>query len=206
MPGSTSTFIPRAALPAGPPVPAFLEGSPFAAHYAQQGARIPRGTKLEQASSDAIAGLLNPPAMFVDTARMAAERGASTGVPGSPNAFSAGLKMSDDERLRRIALGEQLFSAASARNPAVGPEFSMLTAGQTESARQADRAASLDEERLAMQKRAQELEDQLRALQIRNLGGGTRGGGLRIPRTALNDPLGRYEVTPQWRGWPTVGG
>src|SRR3990172_535767 len=70
-------------------------------------ARIPRGAELEGMSSDRIAELLNPPAMFADTDRQAAELGAGRGVPGSASAFGVGLRLTDEERLKRIGQGEQ---------------------------------------------------------------------------------------------------
>jgi hypothetical protein len=79
--------------------------------------RIPGEAGLEQQSSADIAALLNPPAMFPDTSRQAAEVTAGRGVAGSAAAGGTGLRMTDEERLRRIALGQQLLSAATARNP-----------------------------------------------------------------------------------------
>ena len=79
--------------------------------------RIPGAAGLEDQSSKDIADLLNPGSMFPDVNRMAAEHGAAAGIPGSANAFGVGLKMSDEERLKRIALGESLLTGADARNP-----------------------------------------------------------------------------------------
>jgi hypothetical protein len=85
--------------------------------------RIPMGADLETASSSAIAALLNPPSMFPDVNRQAAELGASRGVRGSAAAYGTGLRLTDEERLRRIALGEQLLSGAYGRREAV-PDIS----------------------------------------------------------------------------------
>src|SRR3989442_3736414 len=49
---------------------------------------------------------------------MAAETAAGRGVAGSGAGYSTAVRMTDEERLRRMALGEQLLSAATARNPA----------------------------------------------------------------------------------------
>lgn len=173
-------------------MPAPFTPPDLSAYYQQNALRVPQGAALEQASSDSIAGLLNPPSMFPDVARMSAERGAAVGVPGSPNAFSVGLKMSDDERLKRIALGQQFLSGAYARNPALPPEFSFLTAGQNEQSSQADRILAMDEDKLKMQQRASELENQLKALQIRNIGGNT---GEDLYRNYYNPPPKDTRIT-----------
>lgn len=86
----------------------------------QQGAnlgRIPGEPGLEAQSSADIAGLLNPGTSFPDVNRQSAELAAGRGVPGSAAAYGTGLRMTDEERLRRIALGENLLSGATARNP-----------------------------------------------------------------------------------------
>lgn len=80
--------------------------------------RIPGAEGLEQQSSSIIAQLLNPPQVFGDVSRRAAEVGAGRGIPGSEAAFGTGLRMTDEERLRRIALGQQMLTGAYARNPA----------------------------------------------------------------------------------------
>lgn len=80
--------------------------------------RIPGAEELEASSSADIYNLLNPPAVFGDVSRRAAEVGAGRGIPGSEAAFGAGLRMTDDERIRRIALGQQMLTAAYGRNPA----------------------------------------------------------------------------------------
>jgi hypothetical protein len=86
----------------------------------QQGAnmgRIPGEAGLENQSSTDIASLLNPGYNFPDVNRQSAELAAGRGVPGSAAAYGTGLRMTDEERLRRIALGENLLSGATARNP-----------------------------------------------------------------------------------------
>lgn len=77
---------------------------------------VPQARELEQASSTGIAGLLSPPDMFPDTNRRAAEVTAGRGIAGSSAAFGTGLRMTDEERIRRMALGQQLLSGAYARN------------------------------------------------------------------------------------------
>lgn len=81
-------------------------------------ARIPGAAGLEAQSSADIAALLNPPAMFPEVDRRAAEVSAGRGIAGSSGAGATGVRMTDEERLRRMALGEQFLSAATARNPA----------------------------------------------------------------------------------------
>lgn len=83
--------------------------------------RVPDMQTLEQSSSDQIAGLLNPPAFFADTSRMAAELGSGRGVSGSGAAASTAVRMTDEERLKRIALGSELLSQAAERYPAMQP-------------------------------------------------------------------------------------
>ena len=120
-PSTGSVFSSGAFLPQGPNlglsnVP-FLQSYGIGAQQAINQARVPNSAALEQQSSTDIAGLLNPPALFPDTSRRAAEVAAGRGVAGSGAAFSTATRMTDEERLRRIALGEQLLSAADARNP-----------------------------------------------------------------------------------------
>jgi hypothetical protein len=52
--------------------------------------------------------LLNPPEVFADTSRRAAEVSAGRGVAGSAAGFGTALRMTDEERLRRIAMGAGL--------------------------------------------------------------------------------------------------
>lgn len=77
---------------------------------------IPNAPALEKQSSLDIESLLNPPSLFPDTSRRAAEVSAGRGVAGSAAAWGTGLRMTDEERIRRMALGEQLMSGAYARN------------------------------------------------------------------------------------------
>jgi hypothetical protein len=83
--------------------------------------RIPQGAELEASSSAAIQSLLNPTGVFGDTARMAAERSAAGGVSGSPAAFGTYLRMSDDERLKRMKLGQDMLTQAMGRYPEATP-------------------------------------------------------------------------------------
>lgn len=80
--------------------------------------RIPLGSELQQSLSSDIAGLLNPPAMFPDTNRHSAELEAGRGIGGSAAGYGTGLRMTEEERLKRIALGSSLLSASQASNPA----------------------------------------------------------------------------------------
>lgn len=79
--------------------------------------RIPLGEELETASSQRISELLNPPEMFPDISRSAAETGAMRGIAGSPASYGTTLRMTDDERLKRIALGQDMLTTAVGRNP-----------------------------------------------------------------------------------------
>lgn len=116
------------------PVPrGFAPPANLADYFAANQARIPGGVGLETASSEAIRGLLNPPSMFPDVNRQAAEVTAARGVGGSAAAYGTGLRMTDEERLRRIALGEQLLSGAYGRQPAIDPSYFGMTPYQAES-------------------------------------------------------------------------
>lgn len=97
-------------------VPA-LNAMNLAAWQAALGARIPNARGLEESSSARIAELLNPPAFFPDVDRRSAEAGAMRGVAGSPSAAAVTVKMTDDERLKRLGLGQQFLSGALGRNP-----------------------------------------------------------------------------------------
>jgi hypothetical protein len=55
--------------------------------------------------------LLNPPEMFTDVSRRAAETAAGRGVAGSDAGFGTALRMTDEERLRRIGMGTGLVTA-----------------------------------------------------------------------------------------------
>lgn len=76
---------------------------------------LPNAAGLESLSSRDIEGLLNPPALFPDTSRRAAEVSAGRGIAGSAAAYGTDLRMTDEERIRRIALGEQLLGGAYQR-------------------------------------------------------------------------------------------
>lgn len=170
MPTSVSSFSPRKVV-----TPPLLTGEDgpvdLASFYTDQQNRIPNGADLEMQSSDVIRGLLGTPegAMFGDTSRMAAERATGQGVSGSPNAFGVGLKMSDEERLRRISLGQNFLSAAYNRNPALDPSYQFMTPAQKAGLSQDDKRLLLDKERLDLQKKASELDNILKLLNIRSL-------------------------------------
>jgi hypothetical protein len=137
----------------GVPLPA----GQFADYFGANIGRIPGGVGLESESSKRIMELLNPPSLFPDTSRRAAELTAGRGIAGSPAAFGTGLRMTDDERLRRIALGEQFLSAAYSRQPAIGPEYTALTPYQREQLDLEKKQLELERERaeraLALQER-----------------------------------------------------
>lgn len=78
-------------------------------------ALVPNAPGLEALSSADIADLLNPPSVFPDVSRQAGELAAARGIPGTAAAAGTGLRMTDEERLRRIALGENLLTGAYGR-------------------------------------------------------------------------------------------
>lgn len=98
-----------------------MVGATQAANQAALAARTPDQLALEAQSSRDIAGLLNPPDLFPDTSRIAAEVGAGRGVGGSGAGFQIATRMTDEEKLRRMALGQQMLTAADARNPIAPP-------------------------------------------------------------------------------------
>lgn len=186
-----------------------IDGSDLADYYTNQRNRIPQGNELENQSSDVISGLLNPPEFFPETDRRSAELGTSRGISGSPAEFSAGVRMTDEERLKRMALGQGFLTAAYGRNPAVGPEYQFNTPYQ-------DQQLKLEKERLDLQKKSVELENELKRLQIRNLKtpsvqftqGGSVGGG-RYSTSGSTPQLpdfGGYQTPENYSGTAPVGG
>lgn len=113
-------------------------------------ARVPGAPELESASSAAIASLLTPGFQFADTDRRAAELGASRGVGGSAAGIAVGYRMTDDERLKRIALGQEMLTAAVGRNPTVG--ISASDVADT-------RLSPYQQQLLALQNRNQRLDE-----------------------------------------------
>ena len=79
--------------------------------------RIPMASELQQQSSQNIAALLNPPTQFGELDVPAASAGVASGTVGSPFAGMTGIRLTENERLRRMGLGEQFLSGALARNP-----------------------------------------------------------------------------------------
>lgn len=78
-------------------------------------ALVPDVTNLETQSSKDIADLLNPPSVFPDTSRQAGELAAARGIPGTAAAYGTALRMTDEERLKRMALGQNMLSSAYQR-------------------------------------------------------------------------------------------
>lgn len=117
------------ASPAGPTVPDFpdyshvqdlinqINATNQAAQQASNVARIPGAADLEAQSSQDIAALLNPPTTFGEIDVPSAARAVQSGTVGSPFAGVTGLNLSENERIRRQQIGQQMLSAAYARNP-----------------------------------------------------------------------------------------
>lgn len=82
------------------------------------GTVVPNQAALDTTLSGQIASLLSPGNLFPDTSRQAGELAAARGIPGSSAAYGTSLRMTDEEKLKRIALGEQLMSSMSGRNQA----------------------------------------------------------------------------------------
>lgn len=186
-----------------------VDGTDLDSYYKDQRGRIPRGDELEGMSSDTIADLLNPPDFFPEVDRRSAESASLRGIGGSPAGFGAGLRMTDDERLKRIALGQGFLTAASGRNPAIDPQFLFQTPQQKAQ-------LELDKQRLELQKQAQELENELKRLQIRNLGtpsvrylsGGGHGTGTGgVPSgSPINSGWGGGNMIQDFSGTAPIGG
>lgn len=171
----TGSAVGSAAATYAPPTvsPALFGQLSRAAITGQQAAnvsRIPGAAGLEEQSSEVIAGLLNPPAFFPEVDRRAAEGGTAAGIAGSPAAFGAGVRMTDEERLRRLALGQQFLSAAYGRNPAANlPDPLQAYLAQTLTPVQAA-SLDLDRDRLNFQERQFEFERMLRRYQLPGTG------------------------------------
>lgn len=135
--------------------------------------RVPDAAQLEAQSSARIAELLNPPQLFPDVSRRAAELGAARGVPGSAAAWGTGLRMTDEERLRRIALGQNMLTEALGRNPLTVPDITNFFITP-------QKQAELNEQRHATNTEAQVK---------RELGAG--GGGQ--PSAGWSGPVGNYK-------------
>jgi len=152
--------------------------------------RIPRGAELEGESSSAIAALLNPPSMFPDINRQSAELGAGRGIGGSAAAYGTGLRMTDEERLRRIALGEQLLTGAYGRREGV-PNIAntFITPAQQ---------AQLDLENKRLELARQQWEFQRNRLNTPSVVYGGGGGGY-APRSFTSPPAA-YTGAPSFSG------
>lgn len=139
-------------------------------------ALVPNVMGLETQSSKDIGELLNPPSVFPDTSRQAAELAGARGIPGSSAAYGTGLRMTDEERLKRIALGENLLSAAYARTLPYA-----ITGEQNIQNKLAQDRLALDQQRLAWEKQYQQQQlDRLNTPTIRYGGGlpqSPSGGG-----------------------------
>lgn len=103
-------FLSQAPATPGAPTIGTAPGAPTSVPGMGPGAFPGGGANFNPQFNDIIAGLLNPPAQFTDTARRAAEMGTGRGISGSTAAFGAGLRLTDEERLRRQAMGSELLT------------------------------------------------------------------------------------------------
>lgn len=146
-----------------------------AQHQANLG-RIPGAEALEAQSSQNIADLLNPPSQFGEIDVPAASAAVTSGTVGSPFAGITGLNLSETERIRRQALGQQQLTGAYARNPAApiaNPE-ALLTLLQQQAF-----AGQQNEAQRTLQRYLASVEQQtaLAVASLRNAYGGATGGG-----------------------------
>jgi len=122
------------------------------------------GSLLGMGAAD-VSKLLNPPDLFPDTSRMAAETSAARGVPGSPAAYSTAVRMTDEEKLRRIMLGLGAL-----------PQFT-ISPFQQAGLSQRDRELQLERDRLYQQTQQQNYLNQLRNQPSIDYPGSISGGG-----------------------------
>ena len=151
-----------------------INASNLAATKRAEDARIPGGPGLEGLSSDRIAELLNPPHEFGEIDVPAAAAGVASGTVGSPFAGISGINLSENERIRRIGLGEDYLSKALARNPAapIADPQALITALAHERF-VADQAARDRAARASESERDRALQAYLGQIHY----GGARGGG-----------------------------
>ena len=137
--------------------------------------RIPLASELQQQSSQNIAALLNPPKQFGELDVPTGAAAVASGTVGSPFAGLMGINLTENERLRRMGLGEQFLTGALARNPAAplaDPQALVhLLQQQQYGAEQASQERAL-RERIA---NAQLANAALQARNARSRGGGSYG-------------------------------
>ena len=168
--------------------------------------RIPQGESLETLSSDVIGGLLNPPTMFADVDRQSAELGAARGVGGSASAFGVGLRLTDEERLKRMTLGENFLSQAFGRQPTVGTEDLVPWTITPSQQRQFD----IQQGYLDIAKEEARRKERAASIPSVTYGGGGGGGGVSGPRIGgwggggtddtmafMAGPWGPYQPRPE---------
>ena len=168
---------------------------------------IPGTQPFESETDRIIAGLLNPPAYFADVDRRAAEVAAGRGISGSEAGFGTGLRMTDEERIRRQTLGTNLLGA---REEAARADTTLANATRELDLREeqvradialGNRTAANQEELTRIQReRAQLEEDRLqleRDIQQRlgTVSSGGRGGGQQINIAGSGWPA-------NWVDWP----
>lgn len=106
---------------AGQAIPGVLPGSTPSSHTVPgTTSSYQGGIGPEALASTDIAGLLNPPALFPDTSRQAAEVAAGRGIAGSGAAGQTATRMTEEERLKHIALGNQLLDSQTGRQSTLG--------------------------------------------------------------------------------------
>lgn len=93
---------------------------------------IPNYSGLAKTESGNINNLLNP-TDFTDVQRRAAEQAVAGGFQGSGVADALGLRMTEEEKIRRQMLGSQMLSGAAARLPAAFNPASFLGRGTSPS-------------------------------------------------------------------------
>jgi hypothetical protein len=152
-----------------------IVGGPLAYHGG-----VPDWKEHETDLSARIGELLNPPALFPDTSRMAAEAATGRGYAGSPAGYSTAVRMTDEERLKRIALGNDLLTSGVGRDKRITPfQTSQI---------------DLDKQRIELQRQKLDLDRQMQEFYMRKLSmpnityGGGRSSG--IPMLNTGDPWG----------------
>lgn len=164
------------------------------AQTAALNSRIPMAPELQQQSSQNIAALLNPPTVFGELDVPAAAAGIASGTYGSPFAGMQGIRLTENERIRRMGLGEQMLTGALARNPAApiaDPQSLVhLLQQQQYGAEQAAQERAL-RERIANAQMANAALQRMRGGGYSS-GGGGGGSAPRLPTDYTRPPASTY--------------
>lgn len=148
--------------------------------------RIPGAGALEMQSSENIADLLDPPDVLSEIDVGGAARAVGSGTSGSPFAGVTGIQLSENEKIRRRALGQQQLSMAYGRNPSapIADPQGLLTYLGSQRFQAGESAAS---RALQLELARREQQTALAIAAMRGSGrAGTDGGGYYGPRVPVD--------------------